>query len=170
MGDILLLVKEMWWGILLWIPIILGGYWYWRTRRTKTVKHEALFLRADMTLEFVKLTATSGFLVDEKRKCAWFLDPDALMEQTDESLHLVLTEDSAIPHFPGVATVDRNDKAREYRGVRTTIAEQHLDQALLEAEEDPKHDWFSRAGFVAVTSFCATIGILVVAGLASAFF
>jgi len=170
MSEFLAMFKDMWWVALLWLPIIVGVYWYWNHKRNKTIRHQAVFLPADMTVVHEKLQATSGFLVDERSKCAWFLDPDALIEDEDGNMHLVLSEDSAIPHFPGMSEVDRLEKARAYRAIRTTIAEQHLDQALLEVEEDPQNDWFGRAGFVAVMSSMALILILVCSGLAAHYF
>lgn len=169
MGDILLLIQEMWWVMLMWIPIIAGAYWYWRSRRKRTVKHDVFFIRADMTCDMAKLEATSGFLVDHRRKRAWFLDQDALVEDEDGNMHMVVTEDSAVPHYPGMSGIDRDEKAKECRGVRTLIAEQHLDQALAEVESDPNTDWFQRAGFAAVISSMAVIVLLVVVALATTY-
>lgn len=144
-----------------------AGILYWRSRKSKGKKFEVDFFTKDGRLSQCALVVDSQFVINKELQEAYFLDPDAIRYDAESAPRLVCTDDSAIPHYPGT-TINREEKARQFRSVMTAIARGARDRARALSGKKAQSDKLSDMVQILVLGSFALIALLMVVWLFTA--
>ena len=106
-----------------------------------------------------------GHVEDDKTREAYFLDNAALVKHRYSNFStLVVSERSAVPIYPGLY-LDRGSRLKILNSQMTTIACEHLEQALEALPDRQSQDRIAELLKTTVLILAVTFAVIVVVGL-----